>query len=47
MSGLTRDISVTRIALAPVLGSDIQDLIQTLAGGNAAGVADLSGMVHR
>ncbi len=42
MSGLTRDISVTRFSLTPVLDSDIQELIQTLAGKDTAGVPELS-----
>ena len=42
MSGLTRDIPVTRISLAPVQASDMQELVQSLTGEHAAGAADLS-----
>lgn len=42
MGGLTRDIPVTRLSLPPVQASAIQALVQSLAGENAAGVADLS-----
>jgi hypothetical protein len=42
MSSLTRDISVTRFALTPVLASDIQELIQAMAGDNTAGISELS-----
>jgi DNA-binding SARP family transcriptional activator/tetratricopeptide (TPR) repeat protein len=42
MRGLTRDMPVTRIILQPVQASAIQELIQSLAGGNAEGVADFS-----
>ena len=42
MSGLTRDIPVTRLSLAPVQASAIQELVQSLAGENIEGVADLS-----
>ncbi len=42
MSGLTRDINVTRFALTPVLASDIQEMIQALAGDHAEGVSELS-----
>ncbi|HSQ39601.1 MAG TPA: AAA family ATPase, partial [Anaerolineales bacterium] len=42
MSGLTRDLPVTRLSLSPVQASDIQELVQSLTGGNVEGVADLS-----
>ena len=42
MSGLTRDIVVTRLTLAPMQASEVQQLLQSLAGENAAGCADLS-----
>lgn len=42
MSGLTRDLPVTRLSLPPVQASDIQELVQSLTGGNAEGAADLS-----
>jgi DNA-binding SARP family transcriptional activator/tetratricopeptide (TPR) repeat protein len=42
MSGFTRDITVTRFSLTPVQASDIQELIQALAGENAAGIPELS-----
>jgi DNA-binding SARP family transcriptional activator len=42
MSGLTRDVNVTRFALTPVLTSDIQELIQSLAGDNTSGISELS-----
>lgn len=42
MSGLTRDLPVTRLSLPPVQASDIRELVQSLTGGNAEGVSDLS-----
>lgn len=42
MSGLTRDIPVTRLSLPPVQASDIQEVVQSLTGENVEGVADLS-----
>ncbi len=42
MSGLTRDLPVTRLSLPPVQASDIQELVQSLTGENVEGVADLS-----
>lgn len=42
MSGLTRDVNVTRFALTPVLASDIQEMIQALAGDHAEGISELS-----
>ncbi|MBE0670897.1 MAG: AAA family ATPase [Anaerolineales bacterium] len=42
MSGLTRNIPVTRLSLPPVQDSDIRELIQSLTGENVEGVADLS-----
>lgn len=42
MSGLTRDIPVTRLSLSPVQASDIRELVQSLTGGNVEGVPELS-----
>ncbi len=42
MSGLTRDLPVTRLSLPPVQVSAIQELVQSLAGENVEGVPDLS-----
>lgn len=42
MSGLTRDLPVTRLSLPPVQASDIRELVQSLTGENAEGVAELS-----
>ncbi len=42
VSGLTRDIPVTRLSLLPVQASAVQELVQFLAGENVEGVADLS-----
>jgi predicted ATPase len=42
MSGLTRNIPVTRLSLPPVQDSDIRELVQSLTGENVEGVSDLS-----
>jgi len=42
MSGLTRDIPMTRLSLPPVQDSDIRELIQSLTGENVEGVPELS-----
>jgi DNA-binding SARP family transcriptional activator/tetratricopeptide (TPR) repeat protein len=42
MSGLTRDIPVTHLALKPVPASAIQEMVQALAGESVEGVAALS-----
>ncbi|MBN1453009.1 MAG: AAA family ATPase [Anaerolineales bacterium] len=42
MSGLTRDLPVTRLSLPPVQASAMEELIQSLTGEHAAGAADLS-----
>ena len=42
MSGLTRDIPMTRLSLSPVQASDIRELVQSLTGENVEGVAELS-----
>jgi DNA-binding SARP family transcriptional activator len=42
MSGLTRDLPVTRLSLRPVQASDIREMVQALTGENVEGVADLS-----
>jgi DNA-binding SARP family transcriptional activator/tetratricopeptide (TPR) repeat protein len=42
MSGLTRDIAVTRLALTPVPASAIQEMVQSLVGETVEGVDALS-----
>jgi hypothetical protein len=42
MSGLTRDVPVTRLSLDPVQAADMHELVQSLTGEGAAGAADLS-----
>jgi DNA-binding SARP family transcriptional activator/tetratricopeptide (TPR) repeat protein len=42
MSGLTRDVPVTRLSLDPVLAADMHELVQSLTGEGAAGAAGLS-----
>ena len=42
VSGLTRDLPVTRLSLPPVQASDIRELVQSLTGENAEGTAELS-----
>lgn len=42
MSGLTRDIPMTRLSLSPVQASDILELVQSLTGENGEGIDDLA-----